>query len=323
MIGRLQRVPLREVWRHEAWDFTTWLEENIDLLEEELGLEFSTVEREQSAGSFNVDLVAEDGDGNTVIIENQLEKSDHDHLGKLITYLAAFNAQTAIWIVSDPRPEHTAAIAWLNQSTPASFYLIKMEAVQIGESSPAPLLTLIVGSSPETRAVAATKQEIKEEHERRLEFWRGLLELANQRSKLHSGVSPTKDNWLPAGSGISRVTFIYRVRSTDGYVELNLDLPESSQNRSFFERLLARKPEIEEQFGSSLLWDDRENRKSCKVTLSASDRGYRHREDWPEVYEAMVDAMIRFEAAFRPHLERIRNELSIEQSTGPTEQSLG
>ena len=146
-IGSLQRVALREVWPHEALDFTPWLEENIDVLNNAIDLSLSIVEREQAAGDFSVDLVAEDESGNPIIIENQLERSNHDHLGKLITYLTAIGAKAAIWIVADPRPEHIGAISWLNESSSAAFYLIKVEAVRIGDSPPAPLLTLIVGSS--------------------------------------------------------------------------------------------------------------------------------------------------------------------------------
>ena len=98
MIEKIVRVPLRDVWRHEALDFTKWLQENIDVLNDVLGLSLISAESEQSAGNFNVDLVAEDEGGNTTIIENQLEKSDHDHLGKVITYLTALDAKNAIWI---------------------------------------------------------------------------------------------------------------------------------------------------------------------------------------------------------------------------------
>jgi hypothetical protein len=130
MIGRLQRVPLREVWKHEAHDFTQWLEQNIDVLNDVLDFTLVNVEREKKTEStFSVDLVAESEDGATVIIENQLEKSNHDHLGKLITYLTAMQAKAAIWIVSEPRPEHVAAIAWLNEVAGADFYLLKIEAV--------------------------------------------------------------------------------------------------------------------------------------------------------------------------------------------------
>ena len=94
-IGKLERVALREVWEHEAYDFTQWLQENIDVLNSTLDLNIVNVDREQSAGPFSIDLVGEDEGGGTVIIENQLEKSNHDHLGKLITYLSAVEARAA------------------------------------------------------------------------------------------------------------------------------------------------------------------------------------------------------------------------------------
>jgi RecB family endonuclease NucS len=99
MIGKIERIKLREVWKHEALDFTTWLEDNVDALNDVLDFSLSNAEREQKAGVFSVDLVAEDETGNVVIIENQLEKSNHDHLGKIITYLVAMEAKTAIWSI--------------------------------------------------------------------------------------------------------------------------------------------------------------------------------------------------------------------------------
>ena len=147
-VGKIERLPLRDVWKHEARYFTTWLEENVEVLNDVIDLGLTTAQREQSAGSFSVDLVAEDEQGGTIIIENQLEKSDHDHLGKVITYLTMMQAKAAVWIVADPRPEHIAAITWLNSEVAsADFYLLKVEAVRIGLSAPAPLLTLIVGGA--------------------------------------------------------------------------------------------------------------------------------------------------------------------------------
>lgn len=125
------------------------------MLNTTLDLTLVNVDREQAAGSFSIDLVAEDEGGGTVIIENQLEKSNHDHLGKIITYLSAMEAKAAIWLVSDPRPEHVAAIAWLNESSSAAFYMVKVEAVRIGDSPAAPLFTLIVGPSEDTKDVGA------------------------------------------------------------------------------------------------------------------------------------------------------------------------
>lgn len=110
MIQKITRIPLREAFKHEAHDFTRWLEDNIDVLNDCLDISLSNAEREQNAGDFSVDIVAEDESGAKVIVENQLEKSNHDHLGKLITYLVAMEAKAAVWIVSDPRPEHVSAI---------------------------------------------------------------------------------------------------------------------------------------------------------------------------------------------------------------------
>ena len=133
-IGKIKRVKLKDVWKHEALDLTRWMENNIDVINELLDIELSNVEREKAVGDFSVDLTAEDESGNLVIIENQLAKSDHEHLGKLITYLSSLEAKTAIWIVPEPRPEHTNAVSWLNQSGLARFYLVKIEAIQIDDS---------------------------------------------------------------------------------------------------------------------------------------------------------------------------------------------
>ena len=176
-IGKLQRVHLREVWRHEAYDFTQWLQENIDVLNESLDLELVSAEREQAAGSFSIDIVAESSDGDTYVIENQLEKSNHDHLGKVITYLTSMKARGAIWIVSEPRQEHVNAMAWLNEASSVEFYLVKVEAVRIGDSPAAPLLTLIVGPSAEAKEAGRAKQELAERYGIRKQWWSQLIQL--------------------------------------------------------------------------------------------------------------------------------------------------
>ena len=201
MIGRIQRVQLREVWSHEAFDFTTWLEDNADVLFEATGLQADCMEREQPAGDFSVDLVAQDQDGNVVVIENQLEKSNHDHLGKVLTYLVGLQARRAVWIVADPRPEHVAVVAWLNESSSADFYLLKLEAIRIGDSEPAPLLTQIVAPSEATREVGRTKQEMAERERLRYRFFEGLLQHAKAKTQLHANISPGKANWAGTGAG--------------------------------------------------------------------------------------------------------------------------
>src|SRR5262245_30192265 len=174
-IAKIERVPLREVWRHEAHNLTTWLEENIDVLNDVLDLELTNVEREHAAGSFSADLVAEDTSGGIVVIENQLERSDHDHLGKLITYVSFVDARAAVWIVADPRPEHVRAVSWLNEGSSSDFYLLKIEGIRIADSPPAPLLTLIVEPSAEGRELGEAKKDRADRYHVRRRFWTGLL----------------------------------------------------------------------------------------------------------------------------------------------------
>ena len=308
MIGNIERVKLRDVWKHEAFDLTTWLQDNIDVLNEAIDLNISNPEIEKSAGSFKVDIVAEDDSGNPVIIENQLEKSDHEHLGKLITYLVAMEAKTAIWIVSDPRPEHLASISWLNESSSANFYLLKLEAIKIGGSSPAPLLTLIVGPSEEGIEVGKAKKEIAERYQIRGKFWTQLLETAKEKSRLHANISPNRHNWLGASAGKQGLGFNYSLRKNEAQVELYIDRgkEKEDENISIFEQLVKEKEAIEESFGDSLEWESLETIRACRIRKIIREGGCHDAETkWPEIHASMVEAMIRLEKALKPHISRL------------------
>lgn len=306
-IGRLERLPLREVWKHEALDFTRWLQDNVEILNEALALNLSNVEREQSAGSFNVDLVAEDDYSNTVIIENQLEKSDHDHLGKLITYLTALGARIAIWIVADPRPEHVRAISWLNESSSADFYLLKVEAIRIGDSPPAPLLTLITGPSEETREVKAAKQGLAERHILRQKFWIQLLAKAKELTPLHANISPSKGHWVAAGSGVRGVGYSYVATMREARVELYIDRGKAGEEENLlvFEKLKENQEAIESIFGEPLSWQRLENRRACRIAKALDCGGLLDDESWSAIQETMIDAMMRLEKAIKPHLPKL------------------
>ena len=308
MIGKIKRVPLRDVWKHEALDFTRWLQENIDILNEVIDLNLSNPEREQSAGSFNIDIVAEDESGAPVIIENQLEKSDHDHLGKLLTYLVAMGARSAIWIVSNPRPEHIAAITWLNESSSANFYLLKVEAIQIGDSLPAPLLTVIVGPSEEGKEVGRAKQEIAERYIIRERFWTQLLNLSKQKTKLHANISTTQHNWLGTSAGKQGIGYNYSIRKNEGQVELYIDRgkEKGEENKEIFEQIFKNKEDIENIFEDTLDWERLEGKRACRISKRISVGGYRDEEEkWPQVHEAMVDSMIRLEKSLKPYIAKL------------------
>lgn len=307
MIGKIQRLPLREVWKHEALDFTTWLEENVDVLSEVLDLSLASVEREQNAGDFKIDLVAESSGGETIIIENQLERSDHDHLGKLLTYLAALNAKAAVWIVAEPRPEHIRAVGWLNESGLASFYLLKLEAIKIGESEPAPLLTLITGPSEEIRVVGDKKKELTGRYDARYRFFEGLLEKAKQCTRLHANISPGPANWVGASAGRSGLAFNYVILKDAGRIELYIDLDQTTGegNRALFRSLESKKQAIEADFGGPIDWDPLEGARACRISVTINTGGWCDEERWPAVQDAMIDTMVRFEKALRPWIDKL------------------
>jgi hypothetical protein len=280
-IGKLERVPLREVWEHEEYDFTQWLQENIDVLNTALDLNLVNVDREQAAGSFSIDLVAEDEGGGTVIVENQLEKSNHDHLGKLITYLSAMEAKAAIWVVSDPRPEHVAAIAWLNESSSAAFYMVKVEAVRIGDSPAAPLFTLIVGPSEDTKEVGNTKKEISERYSIRKRWWTQLIERSTKISKLHAHITPGEYSWIGTSSGVRGLNLNYGVTQDECTAELYIDRGKDGEeeNKAIFDQLYSQKAEVEKAFDGPLNWERLEGKRASRIRFTQQGGGYRSPEE--------------------------------------------
>ncbi len=309
-IGKLEPVPLRDLWAHEATQFTPWLAENLDLLGEQIGLTLTLVEEEGNAGDFSVDIVAQTPEGHTVIIENQLERTDHDHLGKLITYLSTLEAKVAIWISPSPRPEHERAIHWLNEVAPAdtSFYLVKVEAFRIGDSPPAPLFTVIAGPSPEGRQIGARKRELAERHILLREFWTQLLERARKRTSLHARRKPTTDYWIETGAGMSGVKYIYVLLKDRARIELYIDTGDEAENKRLFDALFAHKDEIEAAFGEPLDWQRLDHRRASRIAYVLPGGGLPDQERWPQIQEAMIEAMVRFERAFKPHIRALRSE---------------
>lgn len=322
IIDRVKRVPLRTVWAHEATSFTKWLERNIDIVNEVLDIELTVVERESNAGDFKLDLLAEDGSGRPVVIENQLERSDHDHLGKLLTYLAAFDAKAAVWIVGETRPEHVAAMAWLNESSGADFYLLKVEAITIGDSKPAPLFTQIVGPSVEQKTVGEDKKNLSDREKMRANFWSQLLERARTRSNLHSTQRALTHPWLGAGSGTRGLTYNYGVKQRKSSVFLYIDRGAESdaENIGIFEYLHDRREQIEAVAGSELRWERLEGKRAVVISFPEFDGGYRDPESsWPPYHDRMIEAMLALERAFGPHLvSAVRAGEAAQQSPIPT-----
>jgi len=307
-VGKLERVNLRKVWEHEAYDFTQWLQDNITDLNDALDLNLVNVDREQAAGSFSIDLVAEDEGGGTVIIENQLEKSNHDHLGKVVTYLSALSAKAAVWIVSDPRPEHVAAVAWLNESSSAAFYMVKVEAIKIGDSLPAPLFTLIVGPSDDSISAGNTKKEIAERYGIRKRWWAMLIERSSSVNKLHAHITPSEYTWIGTSSGTRGLGLNYVITQNECATELYIDRGKNAEeeNKSIYDQLFAHKAEIDSAFGGELSWERLEGKRACRIRYTHRAGGYRSPEDqWPDLQDNVINAMDLMDKALRPHLRTL------------------
>lgn len=309
MVAKIERVDLRAIFKHEALDFTKWLEQNIDVLNDVLDLQLSSANREQSTGNFSVDLTAEDEQsGSIVAIENQLEKSNHDHLGKIITYLSSIGAKIGIWIVSEARPEHVKAVAWLNESKLADIYLVKVEGIKVGSSEPAPLFTKIVGPSEESRLTGDFKEEVSERNVIRYEFWKSLLEMAKNKTRLHAGITPSQHGWITTGAGKSGLGLAYVIGQEYWRAELYIDRGKGSdeENKHIFDTLLNDKAKIEVSFGGKLEWERLDNKRASRIKIEGTEGGYRSpKEKWVEIQNIMINNMVNLEKALKPFVDKL------------------
>ncbi len=303
MVAKLERKRLTEAFPEKS--FSDWVRENLDEINKITNLSLTGATRERAAGDFRVDIVAEQSGGGIVIIENQLGTSNHDHLGKLLTYLAAYEATAAIWVVEEPRVEHVDAIAWLNQSTSAEFYMMKVEAVRIGTSDFAPLLTLIVGPSDESKQIAEDKEQFALRHHERIAFWKRLLEIANRRTALHSGRSPTKDSYLWGSSGKSGIGFVYTILEHSARVELWIELDDQTETKVIFDKLIEHRQQIDTAFGRKLEWLRQDQNKRSRIQISSETGGYRDPERREDICNWMVENMSSFERIFKPEIKSL------------------
>jgi hypothetical protein len=259
-LSKLNKVELRDVWGHEAIDFTNWLaqKENLDALSEEIGVDIKLIKTEANVGKFSMDILAEEeASGRKIIIENQLEDTNHDHLGKIITYASGYDAEIIIWIVRGVRDEHQKAIDWLNEHTDEniSFFLIKIELWQIEGSNPAPKFEIMVSPNEWAKAIKTSPAngELTETSIKKLEFWKEFKEFVVNKDRKIRLQSPRAQHWYNVSTG-----------SSDAHIGLTLNSRENlfgceiyiNKNKDLFNFLLAKKDEIEKEIGEKAEWID-------------------------------------------------------------------
>ena len=277
-LSKIEKVNLRDCWQNEATDFTPWLasEENIALLADALGLnELEVKAQEEHVGPFRADILCVDpGTDKLVLIENQLEKTDHTHLGQIITYAAGLDAVTIVWISEKFTEEHRAAIDWLNSITVKdfNFFGVEIQLIKIGDSRAAPMFNVIAkpnGWSKDVRYSANASNETRTDTQNyRYEFWTAFCEyMSANPSKLFRPKSPSHDNWMNIAMGKSgfHICLITNTRERKATVELIIvnDIDKSS-----FDALFEHKEEVETSIGKKLDWRRLEEKKSSRIDLT-------------------------------------------------------
>lgn len=274
-LGKLQRVDPRTVWKHEAHDFTPWLAENINALEELLGMELEVSAREHAVGDFSLDILARDlGTDRVVAIENQLEATDHSHLGQLITYAAGVEAGVVIWVSREFREEHRQALDWLNRgdANDTEYFGVVLELLQVDNSKPAVNLRLVASPNNWSRASkrGSGAGPVSSKRAAYKEFFQLLIDELREKHRFTNARAGQPQNWYSFSSGTTG--FQYSMSFAQGgqlRAELYIDLRDADRNEASFDALLARKAEIEEMVGEPLSWERLDERRACRVACYA------------------------------------------------------
>jgi hypothetical protein len=305
-LSRITKVNPRDIWKHEALHFTQWLakEENISVLCEELEINLENVKPEASAGRYNVDIIADDIDTRRkVIIENQLEATDHKHLGQLLTYASAYDASIIIWIVTEYTEEHRQAIDWFNRniSENISFFLVQIEVYKIGNSDPAPKFNIIcepndwgktIQKSGSGDAVSDTKLLQKE-------FWEGLRSYASDKqTSVNFSKSPRPQHWYNISFGTSRCHIALTLNTQKSYVGCEVYI---RNDKDLFDTFLKNKEAIEKSIGAELEWMELPEATASRVRL-AYKCDLRDRVRWNDYFKWCISTTDLFAKTFKKYL---------------------
>jgi hypothetical protein len=271
-LGRLETVDPRRVWAHEAHSFTPWLLQNADRLAEALGIDLELQASEHAVGGYKLDLVGRDLTNDAVlIVENQLETTDHSHLGQVLTYAAGTAASTIVWIATAFREEHRQALDWLNENTgeQAHFFGIELQVVKIGDSMSAPLFNVVVLPNDWQKQVRAATQAaaVSEKGALNREFWnRFLMRVHAEHPDWTRARTTRPDNWFDMASPIRDCRMSHSFTQGDRLrVELYIDSGDAERNAEIFDYYASRRTELEAAYGEGLSWEELPNRRACRI----------------------------------------------------------
>ena len=305
-IGKLKEVDIRNLWKHEQYDFSDWLskDENIEELNDILGLTLTDVSKEVYVGAYRCDLVAVDeSTGLKVIIENQLEASNHDHLGKIITYASGLDAQVVVWIVTHAKEEHKSAIEWLNNNSngEVNFFLIELHAYKIGDSLPAPYFEIAEKPNDfiKNNKVNGDKSELNKSQAERVEFWSQLNDALIDKGKPFNVRKATTDHWYDVAMGTSAAHIAINLVNKESYISVDLYIHD---DKKIFDKLLENKINIEKELGFKLDWQRMDNRIASRIKYKINGLNFDDHSNYDELIEQTIDAAIKMRDVFKKYI---------------------
>lgn len=308
-LGRLQRVDIRKVWKHEASNFTPWLADNLMELGAVLGMELERDSEEVPIGSFSLDLLAREvGTGREVIVENQLETTDHDHLGKLLTYAAGRDSRVNIWIAREFKDEHRQALDWLSQHTDedTEFFGVIVEVWSIDKSRPAPHFIPIITPNRWQRTIRSKSTSPKQRQYQ--EFFQHLIDVLRERNFTNARSAQARSFYFfTSGSG---PRFRYGASFALGSrvrVELNIFGVDKEWNKRVFDQLLAQKESIQRSLKTSLDWERLDEKKASRIAIYRDGKIDDEKDELAKVQKWLVESLIAFKQTFEPILKDLNN----------------
>lgn len=310
-LGEIKKLDVRKIWKTEAFEFTPWLacDENIIQLGKVIGFELEVDQVEATVGPYSADILAKDtGTGKYVVIENQLGKTNHDHLGKAITYGSVLDAGTVIWIATEFTEEHQRALDWLNEytSNELSFYGVQLEIWQIDESCPAVRFNVISHPAEIKRGDATAKlpEALSETKKLQLEFWNAFRNKLLKEKVVASAQTPRPQYWFDVALGRSHI-FLSNIANTyENHIGVRVYIGNRIAEWAL-PQLEAQKQEIESEIGSKLQWNPNPDNRD-KIISITRDVNLQNREDWDDSIIWMVDMVKRFRKAFMPRVKKLK-----------------
>lgn len=312
-LGSLSRVGLREVWTHEAADFTPWLAspENLAVMGDAIGLDLELVSQEEFIGPYRADIICKDRlSGQTVLVENQLEKTDHLHLGQILTYAAGIEAKTVIWVASCFTDEHRAALDWLNEITDEEyeFFGLEIELWRIGVSAPAPKFNVVSSPNEWSRRVKDAASPNKSHSPRQalyLRYWQAFHTYQKEQTPPIRAPKPAPQQWLSFSAGRTGFSF-ETIVSWEKKISIRLYVVCNSPNpKSVFSYFFKHKDEIETAMGHVLDWTEMPGKKGIGIGLVRHDCDIEDETRWPDYIQWQAQALRKLDNVFRPMIRSL------------------